>query len=108
MAGTFKPEDASLQAGVHLPPSIADSHDCSQLKDVDLEHQAHPVAQSDSDLEVVGKQIELEAGNSIKYRTCSWQKVLFIVLFLIVTIIQLFCSFLICFRPLLRRGSADG
>ncbi|BDD54731.1 hypothetical protein MAP00_000324 [Monascus purpureus] len=74
MAGTFKSKDASLQPGVHLPPSIADSHDCSQLKDVDLEHQAHPVAQSDSDLEVVGKQIELEAGNSIKYRTCSWQK----------------------------------
>ena len=23
----------------------------------------------------VGKQIELEAGNAIKYRTCSWQKV---------------------------------
>ena len=23
----------------------------------------------------VGKQMELEAGNSIKYRTCSWQKV---------------------------------
>ena len=23
----------------------------------------------------VGKQIELEAGNSIKYRSCSWQKV---------------------------------
>ena len=23
----------------------------------------------------VGKQMELEASNSIKYRTCSWQKV---------------------------------
>jgi hypothetical protein len=23
----------------------------------------------------IGKQIELEAGNAIKYRTCSWQKV---------------------------------
>lgn len=23
----------------------------------------------------VGKQMELEAGNAIKYRTCSWQKV---------------------------------
>ena len=29
---------------------------------------------SDSDL-TVGKQMELEAGNAIKYRTCSWQKV---------------------------------
>jgi hypothetical protein len=23
----------------------------------------------------IGKQMELEAGNAIKYRTCSWQKV---------------------------------
>jgi hypothetical protein len=26
----------------------------------------------------IGKQIELEADNAIKYRTCSWQKVRFI------------------------------
>ena len=30
---------------------------------------------SDSESGDVGRQIELEAGNSIKYRTCSWQKV---------------------------------
>ena len=30
---------------------------------------------SDSDLSV-GKQLELEATNSIKYRTCSWPKVI--------------------------------
>lgn len=30
--------------------------------------------QNDHDL-AVGKQMELESGNSIKYRTCSWQKV---------------------------------
>ena len=30
----------------------------------------------DSDASVsVGKQMELEAGNAIKYRTCSWPKV---------------------------------
>ena len=29
----------------------------------------------ESDQLDVGKQIELEQGNSIKYRTCSWQKV---------------------------------
>ena len=23
----------------------------------------------------IGKQVEMEAGNAIKYRTCSWQKV---------------------------------
>lgn len=36
------------------------------------------VAGSDADTDVsvsVGKQMELEAGNAIKYRTCSWQKV---------------------------------
>lgn len=31
-------------------------------------------ADSDSDIDVQ-KQIEAEEGNSIKYRTCSWQKV---------------------------------
>lgn len=31
---------------------------------------------SDSDSQLsVGKQVELEASNAIKYRTCSWQKV---------------------------------
>ncbi len=29
----------------------------------------------DSGSDILGKQIELEAGNAIKYRTCSWQKV---------------------------------
>lgn len=33
--------------------------------------------ESDQDSQFgVGKQVELEATNSIKYRTCSWQKVL--------------------------------
>lgn len=33
-------------------------------------------ADSDTDSSVtVGKQMELEAGNAIKYRTCSWPKV---------------------------------
>ena len=34
------------------------------------------VGDSDADSAIsVGKQVELEATNSIKYRTCSWQKV---------------------------------
>lgn len=49
-----------------------------KTKDVDLEVQSDSNAragvQSDSEGEGVGRQIELEAGNSIKYRTCSWQK----------------------------------
>ena len=33
--------------------------------------------ESDQDSQLgVGKQMELEATNSIKYRTCSWQKVI--------------------------------
>ncbi len=32
-------------------------------------------SETDSQLSV-GKQLELEATNSIKYRTCSWQKVI--------------------------------
>lgn len=48
-------------------------------KDIDVEIQpdatTRAAGQSDSDGEGVGKQIQLEDGNSIKYRTCSWQKV---------------------------------
>ena len=35
---------------------------------------ADVIADSDSQLSV-GRQVELEASNAIKYRTCSWQKV---------------------------------
>ena len=35
------------------------------------------IGESDTDSQLsVGKQLELEASNSIKYRTCSWQKVI--------------------------------
>jgi len=35
-----------------------------------------PGHDSDTDASVsIGKQMEMEAGNAIKYRTCSWQKV---------------------------------
>ena len=34
------------------------------------------MGESDADSTIsVGKQLELEQGNAIKYRTCSWQKV---------------------------------
>jgi hypothetical protein len=32
----------------------------------------------DSRSDILGKQIELEAGNALKYRTCSWQKTAFL------------------------------
>lgn len=34
------------------------------------------IGDSDDASLTVGKQLELEATNSIKYRTCSWQKVI--------------------------------
>ena len=39
---------------------------------------AYDFGSDDSGEDLLGKQIELEAGNAIQYRTCSWQKVLFI------------------------------
>lgn len=53
-----------------------------KLKDEDLEgqgrrlsrHHVHAV-DSSSTTESVGRQIEMESENTIKYRTCSWQKV---------------------------------
>ena len=38
---------------------------------------AYDFGSDDSGEDLLGKQIELEAGNAIQYRTCSWQKVLF-------------------------------
>lgn len=53
-----------------------------KLKDLDLEdqdrrHSHHHVTAIDSSStsESVGRQIEMESENTIKYRTCSWQKV---------------------------------
>ncbi|KAB8210538.1 transmembrane amino acid transporter protein-domain-containing protein [Aspergillus parasiticus] len=54
--------------------SFASERDDSPDKVKDLENQRQPGAQSDSDTDDIGRQIEMEAGNSIKYRTCSWQK----------------------------------
>ena len=36
---------------------------------------ADPIVVDDASVVSVGKQMELEASNSIKYRTCTWQKV---------------------------------
>lgn len=37
--------------------------------------RGYDFGESDSGSEILGKQIELEAGNALQYRTCSWQKV---------------------------------
>lgn len=55
-----------------------------KLKDFDVEGQGRRGSQhnvtavdSSSTTESIGRQIELESENTIKYRTCSWQKVRF-------------------------------
>ena len=57
------------------------SHDLESSQDRKMSRLGEPVAGvsgSDDDLATsIGKQMELEANNSIKYRTCSWQKVNF-------------------------------
>jgi hypothetical protein len=37
--------------------------------------QGYDFGSDESGDDILGKQIELEAGNAIQYRTCSWQKV---------------------------------
>lgn len=74
--GTAHMRDPALQTGIY---------------GYDIEKQAHhnrkpsrvaapiPGVVADSDAESVisvGRQMELEKNNSIKYRTCSWQKVI--------------------------------
>lgn len=64
-------------------PELSDkSEQDPKLKDLDVEGQRrrnshHHVTAIDgsSTTESVGRQIEMESENTIKYRTCSWQKV---------------------------------
>lgn len=64
----------ALEWSRDAPRSSSVSNTSPDKLKLDLENQSRTV-QSDSDTDDVGRQIELEAGNSIKYRTCSWQKV---------------------------------
>ena len=36
---------------------------------------AYDFGSDDSSSDILGRQLELEAGDAIQYRTCSWQKV---------------------------------
>ncbi|KAJ5378924.1 hypothetical protein N7509_012043 [Penicillium cosmopolitanum] len=80
-----RPEDSTTMAqhldGDHSP-DLSDKEQERKLKDYDAEsghgrrHSHHHVTALDlsSTTESVGRQIEMEAENTIKYRTCSWQK----------------------------------
>lgn len=77
-----RPEDAATLGTA--PWDNGDSPDMSdkldfdpKVKDLDIEGQNRrvPAVDSSSTSESVGRQIEMESENTIKYRTCSWQKV---------------------------------
>ena len=68
-----RPHDPALETGVYgYDVEKTEEHHGRKMKRV-----AGPnLTDSDEDSMLsVGKQMELEATNSIKYRTCSWQKV---------------------------------
>lgn len=63
-------------------PEMSDKLEQDPKKDLDVERQGRRVSHhhvtsvdSSSTTESVGRQIEMESENTIKYRTCSWQKV---------------------------------
>lgn len=89
-----RPNDAAFAAGAWDHDRTADVNSMSdksdkledpKLGDYDVEGQGrrrsshHHVAAVDSssmsESERIGRQIEMESENTIKYRTCSWQKV---------------------------------
>ncbi|KAJ5382894.1 Amino acid transporter transmembrane [Penicillium concentricum] len=64
-----------------LTPELSDkSEQDPKLKDFDIEGQGRRGSQhvapidSSSTTESIGRQIDMESENTIKYRTCSWQK----------------------------------
>ena len=69
--GVSHPHDPPLQTGVY-------GYDVekTEFKGRKMSRVAGaPITDSDEDSVMsVGKQLELESSNSIKYRTCSWQK----------------------------------
>lgn len=65
-----------------MSPDLSDKFvENPKAKDYDVEGQGRRLSHSrvavdsSSISESVGRQIEMEAENGIKYRTCSWQKV---------------------------------
>jgi hypothetical protein len=68
---------------IDASPDLSDKSEHEpKLKDFDVEGQGrhgnqHDITDVDgsSTSENVGRQIDMESENTIKYRTCSWQKV---------------------------------
>ncbi len=71
--GTAVPRDPGLQTGIYgYDVEKTEEHKGRKMSRV----AGTALTDSDEDSVMsVGKQLELESTNSIKYRTCSWQKV---------------------------------
>ena len=70
------PRDPAFESGVH-GYDVEKTEECGRK----MSRLGGPSAIGITDSEAgsmasVGKQVEMEAANSIKYRTCSWQKVI--------------------------------
>lgn len=86
MAGlneSTKPIGWDHDRNIDISPDLSGkSEQDPKLKDFDVEGQGrrssrHHATSIDgsSSTESVGRQIDMESENTIKYRTCSWQKV---------------------------------
>ena len=73
--GTKKADEAGVNNDVKGPEDVYDPEN----QNADGRRRLSRVGDDNSSTLSVGKQIELEADNAIKYRTCSWQKVRLII-----------------------------
>lgn len=74
--GLFGPKGEKGNASPDRNSSNDDKRDV-ELGGVDRPKRRSITADDTSEDISVGKQMEMEADNAIKYRTCSWQKVRF-------------------------------
>ena len=75
--------DIDVNNGNNVVPKLSENDggyydpEANNEKGRKMSRVAGIVGQSDTDSQLsVGKQLELESTNSIKYRTCTWQKVI--------------------------------
>lgn len=76
--GDFAPsQNAAENGGSKAAPRKMSRIDAPVTKPITGNTGVDDDSSTDNDV-AIGKQMELEAGNAIKYRTCSWQKVRFL------------------------------
>jgi len=80
-AGSWHPELPMAQPHIHLDEEKQEvTNRTKKMNRIDGKYTGvvgtGSFGDSDTDSSIsVGKQMEMEAGNAIKYRTCSWPKV---------------------------------